>query len=30
MKTFIAAGKDFNSAISVNESIENGGFYEQQ
>jgi hypothetical protein len=30
MKTFIAPGNDFSSAISVNKGIESGGFYEQQ
>jgi hypothetical protein len=30
MKKLIATGNDFSSAISVNEGIESGGFYEQQ
>jgi hypothetical protein len=30
MKTCIATGNDFSSAISVNEGMESGGFYEQQ
>jgi hypothetical protein len=30
LTSFIATGKDFSSAISVNEGIESGGFYEQQ